>query len=156
MALPETESSRVPPPPPPPPPDSRPLVVTVTERLRTFQCIKIGISTGGDAWVVCVVSRFFMEIRGWAAPGTGKPTVVILLLSSFTSSGLQTISWSCQVKYTVSFRELSSSMCWQRRQLTWFDGVPEGKFPPRAPRVVVGHEVKPLPVVRNVRKSNVQ
>lgn len=68
MALPETESSRVPPPPPPPPPDSRPLVVTVTERLSTFQSIKIGIGAGGDAWVVCAVSRLLMEMHEWAVP----------------------------------------------------------------------------------------
>lgn len=34
--------------------------------------------------------------------------------------------------------------------------MPQSKLSPRLPQIVVGHEVQPLPVLRDVRESNVE
>lgn len=40
--------------------------------------------------------------------------------------------------------------------LTWLDGVPKGKLPPRASWIVVGHEMQPLPMLGNIREPDIQ
>lgn len=43
-----------------------------------------------------------------------------------------------------------------QQELTGLNGMPEGEFPPRVPWVVVGHEMQPLSVLRNIRESDIQ